>query len=113
MKAAIKSIVPAALLSTVASIATAESAMEFAVRHFNESAHGASDMIVSPVTPSDIVTVSARGPSPLDTAVRVFNGSADSQSDLIGVNGFTRVDGEPTYGAEIFKRMREESRGQD
>ena len=113
MKVAIKAIASAALLSTIASISAADSAMELAVRHFNANADRASDMNTSPVRPSRLVTVSARGSSTLDTAVRIFNGSAGSQSDLIGVNGFTRVDGEPTRDGAIFARMREESRGED
>ena len=113
MNVAIKAIVSAALISTAASISSAETAMEHAVHHFNASVDRASDAIATPVTPATIVIASARGASSIDTAMRVFNASAESPSDLIGVNGFTRVDGEPRYGAAIFARLLEESRGQD
>ena len=108
MKINLKAFVPALLLAGVATTASAETAMERAVHHFNENVHRDSDKRVAPVLPSRLVTVSERGRSPLDTAVRIFNQSAESQSDLIGVTEMTRVDGRPAYGAEIVQRLSEE-----
>lgn len=113
MKAAMKALATAGLVSVVATATFAETAMEFAFRHFNDSAHSASDIRHAPETQPQLVTVSQMGQSSLGTAVRILNQSADSQSDLVGTNGLTVVPSEPAYAAEIFEQLREESRGDE
>lgn len=110
MPVSIMTIAIVAAISVTASTAGAESAQDFAYRHFNESAEGAGDRRIAPTAPAMRVTVSLRGRSALDVAVRRHNADASHASDRIRTTRLSVAPSVPTHGADIFAEMREESR---
>lgn len=95
----------AAVAATFAAPAFAQSAREIAVAHFNASADNVSERItLNPVATA--TTVSTRGNSPLATAFDIFNRSQDTLAEQRGLNGATIVSGTPSYGADVFARLR-------
>lgn len=106
----------AAIATSFAAPAFAETPLEIAIANHNASADRASDRIM--LTADELtlgVTVSARNSTALLRAVDNFNSSADRASDRINPEFLTTFSGPATTGrvAEIFARFAEESRGEN
>jgi|SRR6056297_330073 len=87
--------------------AYAQSALEFAIMHFNMDADSAGDITMVPSSQPMMVDLSEN--TTLAEVLEHFNMSIDSQSDRAGQNGVTVFMSDPTYAAEIFERLRAES----
>jgi hypothetical protein len=101
-----------ALVVGTTSLAHAQSALEFAIQHFNQSADRPSDIVPLPEQPGTNplrVHTSAMDGSPMGAVIERLNQTADSPGELRGVHGVTIFNGGHSVRAtEIFRRLAEE-----
>ncbi len=107
-----KSLPVVAIILGITPTAHAETAMEFAFAHFNESAESHGD-ILTQSEGSQAATLwvhrSAMSASSMDASIRRLNETADTPSELIGINGVTILNGTHSpRAAEIFQRIADE-----
>ncbi|QXT39054.1 hypothetical protein [Gymnodinialimonas ceratoperidinii] len=104
-----------ALVAGTASLAQADTALDFAVAHFNQSADRHSDIVTLPErtrTGSLQVQTSAMDGSPMGDVIRRLNETADTPGERRGVHGVTTFNGgHSARAAEIFRRLAEEDDG--
>lgn len=82
--------------------------VRFAIMHFNMDADNASEMRMVPMGDAQVVDLNDN--ATLLEVFNHFNMDADSLSDVRGQAGVTVIMGDPSYAAEIFERLMEESR---
>lgn len=106
-----------ALAATLAATAFAAPAFadghstQFAIMHFNMDQDSFGDRRM---TPTALTTVELTPGSTLADVFSHLNMDADSAMDVAGEGaGVTIVASEPAFAAEIFRRLMEESRGED
>lgn len=107
-----------ALAATLAATAFAAPAFadghttQFAIMHFNMDADSRDDIVMSPQ--GDSVMADLEMGTTLSEVFQHLNMSADTMGDITGQSGtVTILMSDPTYAAEIFRRLMEESREDD
>lgn len=107
-----------ALAATLAATAFAAPAFadghstQFAIMHFNMDADNSSQLIMQPQ--GDTVMADLQMGTTLADVFAELNMSADNMGEIAGQNGtVTILMSDPTYAAEIFRRLAAESAGDD
>lgn len=103
--------IPFALSLMMAAPAYSQSALDFAIMHFNMDVDSRGEFVMVPSSQPMMVDLSEN--TTLAEVLEHFNMSIDSEGELSGQNGVTVFMSDPTYAAEIFERLRAESRSDE